>query len=269
MILRKILAATRFSESCARAQARAMHLAEKTEADLLLVHAGDADAQDQLNEAAKAAGAAAQLKEGDPAKVILETARGEEAELIVVGAPGRRNLREMLTGTNVEQVIRQSSVPVLMAVNAEDGPYRRVLLTTDFSEASVLAATSFFRSGMAAGAQVYLCNVFDTPAIRLMTTAGTTTADIQHYIAEQQEASADNLKVVAEQMGLAHSGVLPRLQRGTAAQTICAVAQEIGAELIVVGTQGHSGIRRFFLGSVAEEVLRKSPVDVLAVPALA
>lgn len=268
MLLRKILAATRFSESCARAQARAMRLAAKTKAELLLVHAGDAAAQDQLNEAARAAGAVAQLKEGDPARVILEAARGDEAELIVVGAPGRRGLREVLTGTNVEQVIRQSNVPVLMAVNAEDGPYRRVLLATDFSEASVLATTSFFRSGIAAGAQVSLCNVFDTPAIRLMTKAGTTTANIQHYIAEQRKASADTLKTIADQIGLAHTGVMPRMQQGTAAQTLCAAAQEIGADLIVVGTQGHSGIRRFFLGSVAEEILRRSPVDVLAVPAL-
>lgn len=267
--MRKILAATRFSENCARAQARAVRLAATTKAELLLVHAGDASAQGQLNEAARAAGAVAQLTEGDPARVILETARGDEAELIVVGAPGRRGLREVLTGTNVEQVIRQSKVPVLMAVNAEDGPYRRVLLATDFSEASVLAATSFFRSGIAAGAQLSLCNVFDTPAIRLMTKAGTTTASIQHYIAEQRKASSDHLKIIAAQIGLSHSRVMPRMQQGTAAQTLCAAAQEIGADLIVVGTQGHSGIRRFFLGSVAEEVLRQSPVDVLAVPALA
>jgi len=43
-------------------------------------------------------------------------------------------------------------------------------------------------------------------------------------------------------------------------------AIENGSDLIVVGTHGRSGLKRFLLGSVAEGVMRHSPIPVLAVP---
>ena len=52
---------------------------------------------------------------------------------------------------------------------------------------------------------------------------------------------------------------------GPAAQTIAEIADEIGADLIVMGTHGRSGIRRLLLGSVAEQVLRQSRCPVLFV----
>lgn len=51
------------------------------------------------------------------------------------------------------------------------------------------------------------------------------------------------------------------------AEAICAYTEEQGADLIVVTTHGRRGLRRLVLGSVAEEVLRRTPVPVLVVPA--
>jgi nucleotide-binding universal stress UspA family protein len=46
---------------------------------------------------------------------------------------------------------------------------------------------------------------------------------------------------------------------------ICRTAAEAGADLIVLGSHGRSGVRRLVLGSVAEHVLRRTSVPVLAV----
>ena len=54
-----------------------------------------------------------------------------------------------------------------------------------------------------------------------------------------------------------------RLQIGQAADEILAMATESGADLIAMTTHGHSGIARLLFGSVAEAVLRASPVPVL------
>ena len=51
------------------------------------------------------------------------------------------------------------------------------------------------------------------------------------------------------------------------AEAICRYTEEQGADLIVVTTHGRRGLRRLVLGSVAEEVLRSTPVPVLVVPA--
>jgi nucleotide-binding universal stress UspA family protein len=50
---------------------------------------------------------------------------------------------------------------------------------------------------------------------------------------------------------------------GPPGEIISEVARERHAELIVVGTHGHTGIHRFLLGSVATSVLRHAPCDVL------
>jgi nucleotide-binding universal stress UspA family protein len=54
-----------------------------------------------------------------------------------------------------------------------------------------------------------------------------------------------------------------RLERGDPAAEILRTADEFGAELIVMGTHGRSGIGRLLMGSVAEAVLRDAPCPVL------
>ncbi|HMP52331.1 MAG TPA: universal stress protein [Candidatus Melainabacteria bacterium] len=52
---------------------------------------------------------------------------------------------------------------------------------------------------------------------------------------------------------------------GFAAETICEFAREIGADMIVVGSKGRSGLARLVLGSVAEAVLKNAPCSVKVV----
>jgi nucleotide-binding universal stress UspA family protein len=56
-----------------------------------------------------------------------------------------------------------------------------------------------------------------------------------------------------------------RLLVGPPAETIVEVAEREGAELIVMGTHGRTGLARLLMGSVAEEVVRKAKCPVLTV----
>lgn len=53
-----------------------------------------------------------------------------------------------------------------------------------------------------------------------------------------------------------------KVSTGLAAETICNVASAFDADLILMGSHGRKGFSHFFLGSVAEEVLKKSPCSV-------
>lgn len=269
--MRSILAATEFSIRCDRAVSRAAQLAADSGAGLTFVHVSE-DGQkgrSELEQAAAAAGADWRLGEGDPSRFILDTARDTSADLIVLGAPQRSSVRDYLSGTAAEKVIRHSPVPVLMAVASPPQPYRKVMLATDFSEASEHAVAGLKTTGLAAGGLVHLVTVYDTPEIPLMMRAGTTTAGIDAYIVEQGRIAAGKLAEFNARTGAGAAASIPKLSEASTGRMLCAVAADIGADLVVVGTQGHTGIRRFMLGSVAEEVLRLSGVDVLAVPASA
>ncbi len=70
------------------------------------------------------------------------------------------------------------------------------------------------------------------------------------------------LATVRERAG---NGLTTEIREGHPAPEICAYAREIDADLIVTGTRGRHGENRFLLGSVAEKVVRSSPVPVLTV----
>ncbi|MEF8780446.1 MAG: universal stress protein [Haloferacaceae archaeon] len=56
-----------------------------------------------------------------------------------------------------------------------------------------------------------------------------------------------------------------RVEIGSPAERIVAVAEEVGADHVVVGSHGRSGVSRLLLGSVAERVVRTSPVPVTVI----
>ena len=60
-----------------------------------------------------------------------------------------------------------------------------------------------------------------------------------------------------------------RMLEGSAPGVITETAEEIGADLIVMGTHGRTGFTRFVMGSVAEAVLRRAPCPVLTIRATA
>ena len=77
----------------------------------------------------------------------------------------------------------------------------------------------------------------------------------------------DAARLVAKAGALLHEKfpkllVEVKVSTGLAAETICNVAAAFDADLILMGSHGRKGISHFFLGSVAEEVLKKSPCSV-------
>ncbi|MFN4183594.1 MAG: universal stress protein [Hyphomonas sp.] len=270
-MLRAILAATEFSAKCNAALSAAVELAAHLKAELTLVHVSpDGEAgRGALLQAAETHKAKSRLGSGEPARFILETAREEAADLVVLGAPVRRSVGDVLLGTTAERVIRQSPVPVLMAVGATTRPYRKVMLATDFSEASEHAVAALKKTGLAGDALIQLVNIYETPEIALMMRAGTTTAQINNYVVEQGRVAAAKLSEFDRRTSAGATSLIPKLGEVSTGRVLCTLATETGADLIVVGTQGHTGIKRLVLGSVAQEVLRLSEVDVLAVPAAA
>jgi len=81
---------------------------------------------------------------------------------------------------------------------------------------------------------------------------------------QAETARADLEAVVARHAG----GPVPltsSMKEGVARRLILDAAKEHAADLIVMGSHGRGGVARFMLGSVAERIVRASPVPVLVV----
>ncbi|MFX0546111.1 universal stress protein [Roseovarius sp. S1116L3] len=86
------------------------------------------------------------------------------------------------------------------------------------------------------------------------------------YVEEQREVAAKDLEQFVKATGVRCSRPIVRFGLHPTAEEIMKAAKEEVADLVVLGTEGRSGLERFFLGSVAEAVLRMADRDVLAVP---
>ncbi len=83
----------------------------------------------------------------------------------------------------------------------------------------------------------------------------------------EQQTFERRLAALGERYQHDHGGapveLVPHVLAGPAAKEVLRVARGLGADLIVVGTHGRGGVKRWVLGSVAEEVLRKAGCPVL------
>lgn len=140
--------------------------------------------------------------------------------------------------------------------------FQRILFATDGSAASEHAAQVAVDLAKVHGASLTALYVVDPYPYLGIGEANPT--GLQGYMsAAQEHAAAAHRKVQAlcEKAGVTFQ---PRLAEDvTAASGIVQAARETGADLVVVGSHGRTGIARVMLGSVASKVVAESPVPVL------
>ncbi len=139
---------------------------------------------------------------------------------------------------------------------------RRILVPLDFSasaEKALRAAVSFARQFDAELTLIHVRPVAYYPAELVGFPAALPTAEPSDgKLRACLEAEAGRL-VPAEM----RTRVL--LRTGTAFDEICTAARQSGADLIIIATHGHTGLKHILLGSTAERVVRHAPCPVLVV----
>jgi nucleotide-binding universal stress UspA family protein len=141
--------------------------------------------------------------------------------------------------------------------------FRHVLVATDFSECAARALELGVRMADAFGAELTIVHAWDVPAYVYSNPSFVE----QDVVTPIVDAATDALN---EAVAIARSSVpaaAAMLRQGSAWREILAAREEIDADVIVIGTHGRTGLARTFLGSVAEHVVRCSPVPVLTVHA--
>jgi nucleotide-binding universal stress UspA family protein len=145
--------------------------------------------------------------------------------------------------------------------------YKRILVPVDSSGTSSRGMSEAVRLAKAARARVMLLHVLDEYPALSMPEAGVAAGTMIDAIRETGErVMQKNVKAVAR------SGVKPEARlvesvTGSIGSAILQEAKRWKADLIVVGSQGKTGLKRALLGSAAEDIARDSPVPVLVVPA--
>ena len=138
-----------------------------------------------------------------------------------------------------------------------------ILVPVDFSEPCREAADLAQAFGASLGAKVHLLHVYElapydfpeNPA-KVPETQSRLKAELEHRLEE-----------MAAPLRSAGLAVATHLERGRVVDRILEVQASLGAQLIVIGTHGRTGLKRMLLGSIAERVVQLSPVPVCSVGA--
>jgi nucleotide-binding universal stress UspA family protein len=145
-----------------------------------------------------------------------------------------------------------------------------ILVATDLSEASAPATAYAFSLARALNAHLYITYVVPEDDVRVVTAISgylqsevTPAALVETFYAEANK----RLTALVEEAHAADLVCERLIVTGQPAAAIISWAAAKQAQLIIIGTHGRHGVSRFFMGSVAERVLREAPCAVLVVPA--
>ncbi len=205
---------------------------------------------------------------GRSATALVDEATRFRADLVIVGSRGHGPIASLVLGSVSSEVVDLAPCPVLVA---RTPAIAGVVLGTDGSEPSM------------AGVEVLAgWPIFERVAIRVVSVAHvvapwrtgiapTMYAQVAEAYAEDLEhARAEHARIAqaaAERLRAAGRTVETSAPTGDAAAEIIAAAERAGADLVVIGSRGRTGVARLVLGSVARNVLHGSRASVLVVHA--
>jgi len=142
--------------------------------------------------------------------------------------------------------------------------YKKILVPLDGSplgEAVLPHAQALAKS---AGAEIVILRVPDLPAAELFTR----TPALAKNIAQDSEIETEKYLVgEAKKLGAKGVKISTLIREGPVSETILAAARETHADVIAMSTHSRTGLRRWLQGSVAEDVVKNSPIPVMLIHA--
>ncbi|MCY3002973.1 MAG: universal stress protein [Planctomycetota bacterium] len=212
---------------------------------------------------------------GRVAEHLLELANAEGAELLVIGTHRRQGWDRLVHGSVSLDIVASSRVnalvvPLLPSVPAVAvGTPRRVLVPIDFSPLS-LPALHWAARLLPTGGRLQLVHVaapYVSAVVELGAYAPLPPPSPAELARDQGDVERRLRELIPSE--IAARGLEFDVEAATgfdAAAAIVDCAARLGSDLICMPTHGRSGLSRALLGSIAQGVLRRSPIPVLVVP---
>jgi nucleotide-binding universal stress UspA family protein len=209
------------------------------------------------------------IEVGKPIANILRISKRENVDLIVAGRKKRTTLEKVYIGSATLELIRRSTVPVLvskymvqfewegeMITKVNDHIFKSPLLATDWSDPSEKGLK------MLSSLKGLADKVLVGHVIGVKISKGRTKAELDRIEKESKERLDDYCKRLSDERMNAE----PHLFSGRSAPEIMRMAREHKASMIVMGTTGKDRLKAFWLGSVSHRVAETSELPVLLVP---
>jgi len=197
---------------------------------------------------------------GDVYDEIKRAIEMEKPELVVMGTHGRRGVERWFMGSTTEKLMRHSPVPLLtISASGELPPaqrFRRIVVTTDFSEGTPDALAHAFSVAQENEAEITLLHVVHDIAADV-------SGKYRESILKGVEKQLQNL-IPAEARNWCE--VNTRVETGVPYRIILRTLEDEKVDLLVMNIHGKGMLDRALLGSTAERVVRAASCPVMLIP---
>ncbi len=143
--------------------------------------------------------------------------------------------------------------------------FKRILAPTDFSPFGEVGLRAAAELASQVGARILLLHVVPEDELEALATAHQPRHPVDLIYQDLEAALLDQFRRVVPAEVRRGLAVEPVVSVGAPSAEILRAARLKGAEMIVMGTHGRTGLARMVMGSVAEQVVRKAPCPVLTV----
>ena len=201
--------------------------------------------------------------------VILDMAKEAKADLIVVGRKKRTALEMVYVGTHVLDILRRSTIPVLMSkymvkyewqgeslMRTNEQIWKRPLLASDWSEPSrrALDATLALKGLVE---KIIVTHVLGARRIKNLEPPA---------VKRLEEESVKRLQSYCREIDGAGIPSEYHLAMGRTVEEIIKMSRDFGATMIVMGRTGKDWFQEYWLGGVSHQIAELSELPVLLIP---
>jgi nucleotide-binding universal stress UspA family protein len=276
-LLEKILVATDFAQPSRDALRMATLLAKGFHSEIILIHVipeitglkidgdeirriGTSELREMKTDLKRKGIPVAEtvLRFGAPFERIIEHADELDVNLIVVGS-GKKG-KTFPLGTTAERVMLYADKPVLAVKPGSRPLIRKIVCPVDFSEPSRRALNNSIYLSRTLEAHLTVLTVYE-PLLSSFLGPGRTPGESKEKdLVKRQQYQYDRFLRGFESEDLTWTKII---RRGEPHEEILRAIREVQPNLLVMGSQGRTGLSRLLMGSTTERVVREMPCSVI------
>lgn len=202
-----------------------------------------------------------------PFEAIIRTAMQEKCDLIIKSTRKHDTLQSVIFTPTDWHLLRKAHCPVLLVKDHEWPQHGQILAAVNAASEGkthqalnrdIVRTAGYFSTKL--NAHLHLINCY--PAAPASIAVELPEFDTAQYQASVREHHESCLRDISQEVTVDYAGL--HLKEGMPEDEIPALARELDAELVVLGTIGRTGIKAALLGNTAEHVIEQVNCDLLA-----
>lgn len=195
--------------------------------------------------------------EGNASKRIIETAEKKKVDMIIMGKRGTSAIEKLFIGSVANQVLRNSTVPILLTKKRTGKPaFKKILVPTDFSKQEEVERDFAWKLAKGLDSDITLLHVLELHDYEFSPRVLDDMFDsVLKRLKRRKTSEKEDIRVTEDVYRAINASL-----------GVVDYADTQKFDMIVISTCVHSKLERFFLGSTTEKVISYSNIPIFAIP---